>query len=296
MSGTVGGQAVIEGVMMRANRSFAVAVRKPDGDLVVKKDALKLMADRFPLMKKPFLRGVPAIFSSLVLGIRALNYSASQALEEEGEETAAWPLVLSTVMALLLGVGLFFYLPLLLAKGMYILVPGLGEGLLFNVADGVFRLVIFLAYIYLISRWSEIGRIFEYHGAEHMAVSAYEDGRELSVDAVRRYSTVHPRCGTSFLLIVMVVSILVFSLVPEAWPFWSKLLSRIVLLPLIAGLSYEVVRLGGKAGERKLLRAINAPGMWLQRITTREPDDGQIEVALEALKTVLAMERGGSAA
>jgi uncharacterized protein YqhQ len=217
-------------------------------------------------------------------------------MEEEGEETAAWPLVLSTSLALGLGVGLFFYLPLLLARGLGLLAPSLGEGFLFNVADGLFRLAIFLVYLYLISLWGEIRRVFEYHGAEHMAVSAYEDGRELNVDAVRRYSTVHPRCGTSFLLIVMVVSILVFSLVPEAWPFWSKLLSRIVLLPVIAGLSYEVVRLGGKAGERKLLRAVNAPGMWLQKITTREPDDGQIEVALEALKTVLAMERGGSAA
>lgn len=292
MSAVIGGQAVIEGVMMRARRSLAVAVRRPGGELVVKRDTLRLLSDRLTFLRRPFLRGAPAIFSSLVLGIRALNFSALQAMEEEeGGETATWPLVLSTSLALGLGVALFFYLPLLLAKGLNLLVPALGEGVLFNVADGVFRLAVFLFYLYLISRWGEIRRIFEYHGAEHMAVSAYEDGGELDVETVRGYDTVHPRCGTSFLLAVMVVSIVVFSLIPPAWPFWTKLLSRIFLLPLIAGISYEVIKIGGHAGGRTLVRILNAPGLWLQGITTRRPDDGQIEVAIEALKTVLAMER-----
>lgn len=265
--------------------------------MVVKRDTLHLISDRLTFLRRPFLRGVPTIFSSLVLGIRALNFSAVQAMEEEeGGETATWPLVLSTSLALGLGVTLFFYLPLLLAKGLNHLVPALGEGVLFNVTDGVFRLAIFLLYLYLISRWGEIRRIFEYHGAEHMAVSAYEDGGELDVETVRRYDRIHPRCGTSFLLAVMVVSIVVFSLIPPAWPFWTKLLSRIVLLPLIAGISYEVIKIGGHAGGSTLVRILNAPGLWLQGITTRKPDDGQIEVAIEALKAVLAMERGDSPA
>lgn len=297
MSTVIGGQAVIEGVMMRARRSLAVAVRRPGGELVVKRDRLRLISDRMTFLRRPFLRGVPTIFSSLILGMRALNFSAAQAMEEEkGGETSTWPLVLSTTLALGLGVTLFFYLPLLMAKGMNLLVPALGEGALFNVADGLFRLAIFLLYLYLISRWGEIRRIFEYHGAEHMAVSAYEAGGELDVETVRRYDRIHPRCGTSFLLAVMVVSVVVFSLVPPAWPFWAKLLSRIVLLPLIAGISYEVIRVGGRAGGRTLAKVLNAPGLWLQGITTRTPDDGQLEVAIEALKAVLAMERGESPA
>jgi uncharacterized protein YqhQ len=296
MSTAVGGQAVIEGVMMRAGRSLAIAVRRSGGDMILKRDTLRLLSDRFPLLRKPFLRGVPAIFSSLVLGIRALNFSASLAMEEEGEESAAWPLVLSTALALGLGVGLFFYLPLLLAMGLSLLAPSLGEGLLFNIADGLFRLVIFLVYLYLISLWGEIRRVFEYHGAEHMAVSAYEDGKELSIETVRAYDTVHPRCGTSFLLAVMVVSIMVFTFIPPAWPFWAKFLSRIVLLPLIAGISYEVIRLGGRIGGGGWGRVLNAPGRWLQKMTTRDPDDAQIEVALEALKAVVAMEGGGTPA
>jgi uncharacterized protein YqhQ len=169
--------------------------------------------------------------------------------------------------------------------------PWLGDGLLFNTADGIFRLAIFVLYIFLISRWGEIRRVFAYHGAEHMAVSAYEAGKDLRLGEIRRYSTVHPRCGTSFLLAVMLVGILVFSLIPSGWPVWGKFLSRVALLPVLAGISYEVVKAGGKAGAGGLAGAVSAPGRWLQKMTALPPDDEQIEIAVVALEAVLDMER-----
>ncbi len=292
----VGGQAVIEGVMMRSGRSLAVAVRRPGGEVVVRKDRLHLVTDRIPLLKRPVLRGVPALYYSLLFGIRALNYSAAQAMEEEGEKGGGWLVTLTTILSLAAGTALFFYLPLLLSQGVATILPFVGSGLLFNTVDGLFRLAVFLVYVLLISRWKEIRRVFEYHGAEHMAVAAYEGGADLSVEAVRGHSTMHPRCGTSFLLIVMILSILLFSLIPGQWPLWGKFLSRVVLLPALAGLSYEVVRLGASRPGGGWAALISLPGLWLQRLTTRLPEDSQIEVALAALTAVLDMEGGRSGA
>lgn len=285
----IGGQAVIEGVMMRAPRSLAVAVRRPGGELIVLREPLRFFADRFRFLRIPFVRGTPAIIQALVHGIRALNFSAAQAVAESEAAPTAWGLALATALALGAGIGLFFLLPLLLAQGLRHLVPELGGGFLFNLVDGIIRLFVFFLYIGVISSWGEIRRVFEYHGAEHMAVAAYEHGEDLTVANARKYSPVHPRCGTNFLLIVMAVSILVFSLLPGPWPLWAKLVARLILIPVVAGASYEVVRYGA-VEDRVWSAGLRAPGLWLQRLTTRPPSDSQIEVALHALREVLEME------
>ncbi len=296
MKQLIGGQAVIEGVMMRTPRALAVAVRKPGGDMVLHRSGLRPVAAGIPLLRRPFIRGVPTLFSALVVGMKALNFSVAQALEEESDEGGGWAMLLSSCLGLGGGLLLFFYLPLLMARGMHLAFPGLGEGLLFNTVDGIFRIAIFVLYIFLISRWGEIRRVFAYHGAEHMTVSAYEAGKDLRVDEIRRYSTVHPRCGTSFLLVVMLIGILLFSLIPSGWPIWAKFVSRVVLLPVLAGISYEVVKAGGKTGAAGLAGAVGAPGRWLQRMTALPPDDDQIEIAVVALEAVLEMERSKAGA
>ena len=310
----VGGQAVIEGVMMRAPRTMTVAVRAPSGEIMLKKDALKLMADRWKFLKWPILRGTIALFSSLALGMKALNFSANCALEElkTGDEAQGsgtvekakakktskpmGDLAVGATMFLSLGLGLalFFYLPLYLTQAMKNLLPiTQASSLMFNLVDGVIRISIFLLYIFAISRMKDIKRVFEYHGAEHKVIYAYESGEPLTVENARKYSTLHPRCGTSFLLIVMVLSILVFSFVPRSAPFYMKALSRFVLIPLIAGLSYEFIRFSAKKKDNPIIKAAITPGLWLQRLTTREPSDDQIEVAVRALTEAVDEENRG---
>ena len=297
----VGGQAVIEGVMMRAPRCMTVAVRVPSGEIVLKKDPLKLLADRFRFLKWPILRGTVTLFSSLALGMKALNFSANAALEEEskkdgkptGEKKPLTDLALAGTMVISLGLGLllFFYLPLFLTQLMKDILPVTqASSLAFNLVDGVIRISIFLAYIVGISRMKDIKRVFEYHGAEHKAIFTHEAGEELTVANARKYTTLHPRCGTSFLLIVMVLSILVFSLVPKSAPFYMKAASRLVLIPVIAGLSYEFIKFSSRKKDNRLISALVRPGLWLQKLTTREPSDDQLEVALKALSEALAME------
>jgi len=301
----VGGQAVIEGVMMRAPRSMTVACRKQSGEIVLKKDPLNLLADRFRFLKWPVLRGTVTLFSALALGMKALNFSANCALEDEEKEKGGadaakekskpmTDLALGLTMAFSLGLGLllFFYLPLLLTQLMKDVLPVTQQSsLAFNLVDGVIRIVMFLAYILGISRMKDIRRVFEYHGAEHKAIYAYETGGDLTVERARGYSTLHPRCGTSFLLIVMVLSILVFSFIPKGAPFYMKALSRLVLIPLIAGLSFEFIKFSSKRVENPLIKALVTPGLWLQRLTTREPSDDQLEVAIHALNEAVAMEK-----
>jgi uncharacterized protein YqhQ len=310
----VGGQAVLEGVMMRAPRTMTVAVRTPSGEIMLKKDALKLMADKWKFLKWPILRGTIALFSSLALGMKALNFSANCALEEvksgaEGRGPVAvekekakktskpmGDIAVGATMFLSLGLGLalFFYLPLYLTQAMKNLMPiTQASSLMFNLVDGMIRISIFLLYIFAISRMKDIKRVFEYHGAEHKVIYAYESGEPLTVDNARKYSTLHPRCGTSFLLIVMVLSILVFSFVPKSAPFYMKALSRFVLIPLIAGLSYEFIRFSSKKKDNPIIKAAIAPGLWLQRLTTREPSDDQIEVAVRALTEAVDEENRG---
>jgi uncharacterized protein YqhQ len=295
----IGGQAVIEGVMMRAPRSVAIAVRRPSGEIVVRKEEAVPLSERFPVVKLPIVRGAIALFVSLIIGIKALNFSANEAMveeetgqKEEGkkEELSSWAMAGTMAVAFGFGILLFFILPLYLTK---LLVPIIGSSnIVFNLVDGVIRVAVFLLYIWAISRMKDIQRVFQYHGAEHKSIFAFEAGEELSVDNVRKYSCLHPRCGTSFLLIVMLVSIGIFSLIPKLWPFYLKAGSRIILLPLIAGVSYELLKWSAKNDHSRLVRMVIAPGLALQRLTTREPDDSQIEVAIRSMEEALAVNAG----
>ncbi len=281
----IGGQAVIEGVMMRAPRSLAVAVRRPDGAVAVLREPLRLLSDRWRLLRLPVVRGTPALLQSLSQGMRALRFSAAQAVADE-ELPNATGMAFATTIAFAAGIGLFFLLPLALTQGIARLAPGLGTGFAFNLVDGLIRLGVFLVYLSLIALWSEIRRVFEYHGAEHMVVAAYEHGDPLTIAGARVHSTRHPRCGTNFLLVVVAVSVVVFAFVPGPWGLAAKFFSRLALLPLVAGISFEILRLGGRPRAGWLA----VPGNWLQALTTRPPSDDQIEVALRALREVLAME------
>jgi uncharacterized protein YqhQ len=288
----IGGQAVIEGVMMRAPRSMAIAVRRADGEIVVQKKEVIPLSERFPLVKLPIVRGAVALFSSLITGIKALNFSANEALAEgeEKEELSSWAMAGTMAVAFGFGILLFFILPLYLTK---LLTPVIGSSnIVFNLVDGVIRVAVFLIYIFAISRMNDIQRVFQYHGAEHKSIFAFEAGDELTVANVRKYSCLHPRCGTSFLLIVMLVSIVIFSLIPKLWPFYLKAGSRIFLLPLIAGVSYEFLKWTAKNDQSALVKLIIAPGLALQRLTTREPDDSQLEVAIRSMEEALEVNSG----
>ena len=295
----VGGQAVIEGVMMRAPRSVAIAVRRPNGEIVVRTELVVPLSERYPIVKLPILRGAVALFSSLIIGIKALNFSANEAMTEEekdkegekaGGELSSWAMAGTMAVAFGFGICLFFLFPLYLTK---LMTPVIGDNnIVFNLVDGVIRVFIFLLYIWGISRMEDIRRVFQYHGAEHKSIFAFEAGEKLTVENVRRYSRLHPRCGTSFLLIVMLVSIAVFSMIPKLWPFIFKAGSRVVLLPLIAGISYEFLRWSAKNDTHPLVKLIITPGLALQRLTTGEPDDAQLEVAIRSLDEALEVNAG----
>ena len=293
----IGGQAVLEGVMMRSPHGFTVAVRKggkPGADIVVLRETLRPLGERFPLFKKRIIRGSAALFEAMWLGVRALNFSANEAMEDEdGKKEEIGPLALAgtMVLAIAFALGLFLALPLLLTNllGMKYGIVG-NSSLAFNLTDGVLRVALFLGYVSGISFMKDIRRVFEYHGAEHKAIAAYEAGIDLTVENAKRYSCIHPRCGTSFLLAVVVLSIIVFSLIPGAWPLWAKAASRVVLLPVIAGLSYEFIKYTAKKRGHPLIELVIQPGLWLQRLTTREPSGDQIEVAIRALNEALALE------
>ena len=285
----IGGQAVIEGVMMRSLTGYSVAVRQPDGGVAIKKDQLVSVTKKYPFLRFPVLRGSVVLIQSLILGMRALNYSASVATAgEEGEpEMSNWAVAGSMVVALLLGIGVFILAPLGLTNLIrHYLAPQMGN-FAYNVIDGVIRAVFFFVYILSISFMDEIRRVFQYHGAEHKTVYTFEANEELTVENARGKSTLHPRCGTSFLMFVMAISIAVFSLVPSTAPFAIKFGARVVLIPLIAGLAYEVIRFSARHLDNGACRMLIQPGLWLQRITTNEPDDKQLEIAIIALKEAL---------
>jgi len=289
----VGGQAVIEGVMMRSPGSMAIAVRRPDGEIVVKQEGLTFFSEKTLLFKIPLVRGILVLLSALILGIQALNFSVNQALSDaEGEkDPSPWTMGLTFTMALCFGVFLFFLVPLFLTKWLRFAIPMVSEsGLLFNLVDGTIRLIIFLAYLWTISFFEEIRRVFQYHGAEHKSIFAFEAGEALMIDRVKGFPYLHPRCGTSFLLIVMVVSILVFALIPHHVSFGYKVASRVVFIPFIAGVSYEIIRFADRKRESRGIQYFIKPGLWLQRLTAREPSEAQIEVALRALQAVLELE------
>ncbi len=293
----IGGQAVLEGVMMRSPGGFSVAVRRggrSTASIAVLCQAIPPLGKRFPLLKKKFLRGSAALFEAMWLGIRALNFSANEAIESDDEkQDEIGPLALAgaVIAAFAVALGLFLALPLLLTNLLGSRFASLGgSSLLFNLTDGAFRVVLFLGYLSGISLLNDIRRVFEYHGAEHKTIAAYEAGVALTVENARGYSRIHPRCGTSFLLIVVVLSIVVFSLIPVAWPLWAKGVARIALLPVIAGAGYEFLKYSAKRRDSRLIGSAILPGLWLQRLTTREPSDDQLEVAIRAMQEALAME------
>jgi uncharacterized protein YqhQ len=283
----IGGQAVIEGVMMRSPTFYATAVRTPQGRIVIQKIPYVGLTHRFKFLNIPIVRGALNLIETLVVGIRSLSFSASQAVEDEEKTekkkkgTSSLAIFGSIVLALGLGFLLFFYLPLILTE-----LFNVESGLLFNLIDGIFRLAIFLLYIYLISRWKEMRRIFQYHGAEHKTIYAFEAGKDLTTQNTKDFSTLHPRCGTSFLIVVMIVSIIVFIFLgkPETW---SDRLLRFSMIPLIGGISFEFIKLSAKKRFQKFFSPAVWPGLVLQKITTQEPSEDMIEVAIAALDACL---------
>lgn len=281
-----GGQAVMEGVMMRGQKTAATVVRRPNGELAIKNKPLSTIYTG-RLRKAPFIRGVVVLLEALVLGISSLVYSANVALEEEEEKISGVSIWLILLVSLAFAVSLFFLAPLFLTK---ILDPYISSSLVFHLIEGIIRLAIFLGYLWLISLLPDIKRVFAYHGAEHKTINAYEDGASLEAEAIGKYSTAHARCGTAFLLAVLIIAILVFALIGRQ-AVWLMVVSRILLLPVIASLAYEVTQFGARHMDNGFVRAMISPGLWLQSLTTREPDSSQIEVAVTALKEVLATDQ-----
>lgn len=281
----VGGQAVIEGVMMRGKTHVAVAVRQPDGEISVDMRPVNSISDRYPILKKPFLRGVVSLVESLVMGMKALAYSA-QVSGDEDEKLDSKEMALTIAVSAGLAILLFIVIP---TWSMRFLTGITQDHMALNLAEGVLRMAIFLAYIAAISSMNDIQRVFQYHGAEHKTIYTYEAGLPLKVENVRPFSTLHPRCGTNFLMIVMLISMFIFTFL--GWPsLLERIASRIILMPVIAGVSYELIRYAGAHTDNPLVRIAITPGLLLQKLTTRQPDDSQIEVAIASLKAVVPPE------
>ena len=281
----VGGQAVIEGVMMRGKTHVAVAVRQPDGEISVDVRPVNSISDRYPILKKPFLRGVVSLVESLVMGMKALAYSAQVSGDEE-EKLDSKEMALTIAVSAGLAILLFIVIP---TWSMRFLTGITQDYMALNLAEGVLRMAIFLAYIAAISSMNDIQRVFQYHGAEHKTIYTYEAGLPLKVENVRPFSTLHPRCGTNFLMIVMLISMFIFTFL--GWPsLLERIASRIILMPVIAGVSYELIRYAGAHTNNPLVRIAITPGLLLQKLTTRQPDDSQIEVAIASLKAVVPPE------
>jgi len=289
----VGGQAVIEGVMMRAPHSYCVAVRKPSGEIVTNEMPVPRMSEKYKIFKYPGLRGLGVLGQAMSLGIKALRFSATTTLddgrsEEKPKEMSSGAMTLQILFSLAFFIFLYKFVPLYLATWLGKAYPVVNGRLAFNAVDGVIRLAIFLCFLFLMSRSKDIRRVFEYHGAEHKVVFNFESGKPVTVENAQAFTTFHPRCGTSFLLVVMVISMIVYTLIPFQG-FGMKLLSRVLLLPVITGLSYELIRFAAKR-RGSFLALLTAPGLWLQRITTQPPSNEQAEVAICALDHAMALE------
>ena len=318
----VGGQAVLEGVMMRSPHAWAIACRKPSGEVVTMSEPLERPSEKHKWMAWPIVRGVMTLGYAMNLGYRALRFSANVAIEDlmeegtsaepaqraaevskpaasssEAREKAAtisnWLAAVNIVISLAFFIFMYKYIPLLAATELKKVDPALGGRIIFNLIDGGIRLALFLLFIWGVSLWKDIRRVYEYHGAEHKTVFAFENGDPLETAAVQKYSTYHPRCGTSFLMTVMLISIGFYMLVPFT-TFWARFASRIVLLPIIAGVSYEIIRFAAKH-RGSLFAMMTMPGLWLQRITTKPPSDEQAQCAIDALDKAMSLEkeRGG---
>jgi uncharacterized protein YqhQ len=301
----MGGQAVIEGVMMRSPHSYAVAVRQPSGALAVTQDYLDKPEEKHPWLKYPVLRGLGVLGQALALGVRALRYSAEQAIEtpdapgpgsakpHKPKDLNGFVLALNVAFSLAFFIVLYKLVPLYLATGLTHRYLRTDNNLAFNLLDGFIRIALFVGFLLLISQWKDIQRVFEYHGAEHKVVRAFEKQGPMDVAAARACARFHPRCGTSFLLVVMGIAMVLYMFLPFH-AFWLRFVGRLLLLPVIAGISYEFIRFAAKSKGR-LWKWASQPGLWLQRVTTREPDDSQLETALKALETAMMLEqnRGG---
>jgi uncharacterized protein YqhQ len=293
----VGGQAVMEGVMMRAPHSYCVAVRKPNGEIVTEQMPLARMSERHRIFAYPVVRGIGTLFQAMKLGLKALKFSANVALEDPSRPQPArtrrelpdWAITGNMLFSLAFFIFLYKFVPLYLTTRLEALFPPLRGRVLFNLTDGLIRMAIFLLFLYLISRMKDIRRVFQYHGAEHKVVFNFESGKPVTIANAQEFSTFHPRCGTSFLLVVMIVSTGVYTLIPFDG-FLAKFLSRVVLLPLIAGISYELIRFAARR-RGSFLATLTAPGLWTQRITTKPPADDQAAIAIRALEGAMALEK-----
>jgi uncharacterized protein YqhQ len=287
----VGGQAVMEGVMMRAPHSYCVAVRKPDGEIVQEEMPVPRMSEKYPIFKLPVIRGLGTLGQAMSLGFKALSFSAKAALAEEtaGKEMPGWIMAANLAFSLVFFLFLYKFVPLFLATQIGHRYPALDGRITVNLIDGAIRILILLTFLFGISRMKEMRRVFEYHGAEHKVVFNYESGKPVNIQNAQEFVTWHPRCGTSFLLVVMVISLLVYAFIPIDG-FWAKIAIRIAGLPLVVGLSYELIRAAAK-GKGVFLKALTAPGLWLQRITTQPPSDQQAAVAISALEGAMDLEK-----
>jgi uncharacterized protein YqhQ len=290
----VGGQAVIEGVMMRAPHSYCVAVRKPNGEIVTEQQPLARMSEMHRIFKYPVVRGVGTLYQAMTLGLKALKFSANAMLETGTPAAAApkelpnWAIGLNMALSFAFFIFLYKFVPLYAVTSLGKWYPVLKGRIAFNATDGLIRIAIFLTFLFVLSRMKDIYRVFEYHGAEHKVVFNFESGQPVNVRNAQVFTTYHPRCGTSFLMVVMVVSMVVYTLIPFSG-FGMKLLSRVLLLPFIAGISYELIRFAAKR-RGSFLATLTAPGLWLQRITTKPPSDEQAAVAIHALEGAMALE------
>jgi uncharacterized protein YqhQ len=297
----VGGQAVMEGVMMRAPHSYCVAVRKPNGDIVTEQSPLPRVSEKYPIFKLPILRGLGTLGHAMYLGVKALQFSANVAIAEvAGEKTdqgrqdqkppemTGWMMALPLAFSLLFFLFMYKFVPLFLATQLGKAVPSLHGRFAVNMMDGLIRLTLFLGFLVIISRMKDIRRMFQYHGAEHKVVFNFESGQPVTVENAQKFVTFHPRCGTSFLLLVMVIAILVYPLLPFDG-FAAKLIARIALLPLIVGVAYELIRYAARH-QQGMMAALTAPGLWLQRVTTQPPSDEQASVAIHALDGAMQLE------
>lgn len=293
----VGGQAVLEGVMMRSPHAWAIACRKPSGEIETHSEPLERPSEKHPWMGWPIVRGVMTLGHAMTLGFRALRFSANVALDEAQPdepgkkklEISGWMAAVNIILSLGFFIFMYKFVPLVAATELRKISPVFGEQIVFNLVDGIIRIGLFLLFIWGVSRMRDIHRVFEYHGAEHKTVFAFENGDPLETAAVQKYSTFHPRCGTSFLMTVMLISILMYTLVPVT-TFWARFGVRLALLPVIAGVSYEIIRFAAKH-RGSLFALMTAPGLWLQRITTQPPSDEQAECAIIALDQAMALEK-----
>lgn len=289
----MGGQAVIEGVMMRAPHSYCVAVRKSDGEMATEQMPVARLSEKYPVFKYPVLRGVATLGQAMSLGIKALRFSANASMPEDAagqkpNEISSWTLALNILFSFAFFVFMYKFVPLYLVTSLGKWYPAVNGRIAFNVTDGFIRMGIFLAFLFLVSRSKDIRRVFQYHGAEHKVVFNFESGKAVTVKNAQKFTTFHPRCGTSFLLVVMVISMIVYTLVPFQG-FGMKLLSRVALLPVITGISYELIRFAARR-RGSFLATLTAPGLWLQRITTQPPSDDQAAVAIRALDQAMQLE------